>query len=427
MPGSPPRPRAQVRLHRVHRAFLSLLPLLLATAPLPAGAAVHQMFVTSVAGTGNLGSWPQAGGQTGLAAGDAICRSLATTAGLVHANLYRAWLSTSTTDAYCHVAGFPGQKANNCNQPTLPDAGPWERTDGASFSHHLSDLSTSFDVLHPPFVDENGSLVATGATTTFTGTDWGGNLLNATSDCNDWQSASASDHADVGGIEYGATGWTGRRLEMCNQSHRLYCFDPGTGSTLPSQGSAAGAWVFVTSAQGTGDLGSWPQAGGATGRAAGDAICRNLAAAAHLPAANSFVAWLSVTGAPAIDRILPDGPFRRIGGIQIAASKSDLLTVAPFHESDIETNEVRQHGNDLAFTGTGVDGQPTGDDCGGWTQSTPGPATVGEAASAGFDWTGEGGATCDFQFHLLCFSNVVILFADGFESGDTSQWSTVTP
>jgi hypothetical protein len=396
-------------------------------AALPADGATHQMFVTSAAGTGDLGSWSQAGGHTGLAAGDAICQSLAANAGLTDAALYRAWLSTATTDAYCHVAGFSGKEANNCGQPTLPDAGPWERTDGVSFSHHLSDLTTTFDVLHPPFVDENGAIASTGATTSFTGTDWDGTLLDPTYDCNDWQSASSSDHADIGGIEYGATGWTGRRVETCDLVHRLYCFDPGTGSALPAGGAEPGAWVFVTSAYGTADLGSWPQAGGATGVAAGDAICRNLAATAHLAGAGTYVAWLSTSGAPAADRLTTDGPFRRIGGIRIAASKADLLTVAPYHESDIEADENRQHGNPAAFTGTDADGQPTGDDCGGWTQSAPGPVTVGESASASLFWTQEGGASCASSFHLLCFSNVVIVFADGFESGDTSQWSVAAP
>ena len=234
----------------------------------------------------------------GLAAGDAICHTLAAAAGLTHAALFRAWLSTSSTDAYCHVAGFAGKKSNQCGQSSLPDAGPWERTDGVSFSHLLSDLTTSFDVLHPPYVDENGN-VAAGGPRVFTGTDWDGRLLDPTFDCNNWQSAAASDRADIGGVEYGATGWTGRRLDACSGVFRLYCFDPGTGGALSGSGSAPGAWVFVTSASGTADLGAWPEAAGRTGLAAGDAICRSAAASGHLPAADTYVAWLSIAGSPA--------------------------------------------------------------------------------------------------------------------------------
>ncbi|MGB5295352.1 MAG: hypothetical protein WBP34_10405, partial [Thermoanaerobaculia bacterium] len=51
--------------------------------------------------------------------------------------------------------------------------------------------------------------------------------------------------------------------------------------------------AFVTSVNGTADLGSWPEAGSALGASAGDEICRTLATAATLPNASSFVAWLS--------------------------------------------------------------------------------------------------------------------------------------
>ena len=33
------------------------------------------VFVTSVTGTGDLGSWPDAGGNIGVSAGDAICQA----------------------------------------------------------------------------------------------------------------------------------------------------------------------------------------------------------------------------------------------------------------------------------------------------------------------------------------------------------------
>ena len=425
MLGSPARPVAQsaVRWPRV-----TILAILTAATALPASGAVHQMFVTSALGTGNLGSWPQAGGQTGLAAGDAICRSLATTAGLTDASLYRAWLSTATTDGYCHVAGFSGKKASNCGQPSLPDAGPWERTDGVSFSHRLSDLTTTYDVLHPPFVDEQGHVVSTVTNRIFTGTDWNGAALNPSYDCNGWQSASSSVRADSGALDYGALAWTGLSLQYCDTPERLLCFDPGTGSGLPGGGTSAGAWVFVTSTIGTGDLGSWSEADGATGVAAGDAICRAQAAFGGFPVADSFVAWLSVAGAPAIDRIATDGPFRRPGGVEVAASKADLVALSPYLESDIETDSLRRHVDDEVLTGTDAAGQPTGDDCGGWTSSAATSVTVGASASASQGWTDLQNGTCDSNgFHLVCISNVVLFFADGFESGDTSQWSSVTP
>ena len=414
------------------RLALTALVVLLGAGSLPAHAA-KKMFTTSATGNGNLSSWPQAGGQTGLAAGDAICRSLATDAGLADANLFRAWLSTSTTDAYCHVAGFSGKKSANCGQGSLPDAGPWQRTDGVSFSHHLSDLTTTFDVLHPPVVDENGS-VLTGQILTFSDTESSGQIWDTLTTCNNWSSASPSVSASTGDSTLGAVGWTERSIDFfpsslpCDADLHLLCFDPGTGAALPGQGSAPGAWVFVTSAAGTGDLGSWPQAGGATGVAAGDAICRNLAASSHFPAAYAYVAWLSVAGAPAIDRITTDGPFRRPGGVQIAGSKSDLLA-SPYRESDVETDDLREHIDSLVFTGTTVTGLVTGDDCAGWTSTGASDfATLGRSSALGDAWTAGYEFSCDVAIaRLLCVSNVVILFADGFESGDTSAWSVAAP
>ena len=79
------------------------------------------MFVTSVFGSTNLSTWPQAQGQTGLAAGDAICQTLAHDgAGLPTWQDFRAWLSTSTEDAYCRVAGFDGLKVDDCGE--APDS-----------------------------------------------------------------------------------------------------------------------------------------------------------------------------------------------------------------------------------------------------------------------------------------------------------------
>ena len=45
--------------------------------------------------------------------------------------IYKAWLSSRTTDAYCHIQGYDGYTiSDNCGQgATLPmAAGPWERT-----------------------------------------------------------------------------------------------------------------------------------------------------------------------------------------------------------------------------------------------------------------------------------------------------------
>ena len=57
--------------------------------------------------------------------------------------------------------------------------------------------------------------------------------------------------------------------------------------------SAVKRRLFVTSTSGTGDLSSWAGSGGLDGMAGADAVCRSWAAAASLPNAASYVAWIS--------------------------------------------------------------------------------------------------------------------------------------
>ena len=64
--------------------------------------------------------------------------------------------------------------------------------------------------------------------------------------------------------------------------------------SLAQAGPGGGNWVtFVTSVTGKGDLECWPDAGMATGLAAGDAICQARATAAGLANPSNFVAWIS--------------------------------------------------------------------------------------------------------------------------------------
>src|SRR5207253_1443574 len=102
------------------------------------------------------------------------------------------------------------------------------------------------------------------------------------------------------------------------------------------------AFVFVSSESGTGDLSTWTHAGGMTGIAAADHVCRYLANQAGLPQPPSFVAWLSVAGAPAIDRLTLDGPWRRVGGVLVAPDAAALIAAADtFHNAltaDIEAD-----------------------------------------------------------------------------------------
>jgi len=180
----------------------------------------------------------------------------------------------------------------------------------------------------------------------------------------------------------------------------------------------------VTSADWTGNLGSWPQAGGATGLAAGDAICQYLATDAGLEAPGSFLAWLSNSTTDAIDRFSYDGPWIRVDGVKIADSRADLVDGELFSALNVK-EDGKYLGNYGAWTGTSTSGLGTGDHCDGWTSADP--ATNGTRAvvnATGANWTEKNAMQCsDGGMRLYCFSQIAtVIFVDGFESGNTGAW-----
>lgn len=418
-PRNPKSPRA--------RFFVPSLALLAVLAA-PAGAAVKKMFVTSVTGSANLSTWLEAQGQTGLAAGDAICQTLAHDgAGLPTWQDFRAWLSTSTEDAYCRVAGFDGQKSADCGELSLPDAGPWERLDGEPFATSLSQLTANSALLHAPIVDETGALAASGLA--FTGT-LGSGAAYAAGDCSGWTLGTGGG-GRMGLNSAGGFWWTSASTGACSLPGRLFCFETGVGDALPAW-EGPGNLVFASSIYDTGDLGSWPEADGAVGLAAGDAICESLATSAGLPAPDSFVAWLSTSTVDAVDRVISDGPFKRVDGVEVAASRADLLTATSVNlalESAISVDETGDYVASNAFTGTNSAGLGTLHDCSGWTSSSFAvDATFGRVQETRGAWTGASDfQACGLILRIYCISNLGGIFRDGFESGDRARWSASLP
>ncbi len=358
------------------------------------------VFVTSVSGSGDLGSWADAAGKTGLAAGDAICQARAQAAGLT--GTFVAWLSDDNDDAYCRVHGLLGKKSNNCNQTTLPaTAGPWVRTDGFPFSDTIDNLTSTGQVFVPLRVDEYGSKTTMPF---FTGTREDG-TLNIAGPCSNW-TLNSNTHVSTGLPFYTTHGWTGGSIvvSLCSQTRALLCFQTGQGPGLHDF-SSPGKKVFVTSVLGTGDLGSWTDAAGKTGLAAGDAICQARAQAAGLT--GTFVAWLSDDNTNAIDRLTSDGPWVRLDGVIVARSKADLTDGEIF--TSINLTETGQYfGNQAAWTGTSSDGtKDITHNCNNWTSSTSiDTAAIGGVISASGEWSSESYyINCDFSGHLYCFEN----------------------
>jgi hypothetical protein len=381
--------------------------------PAPAPPTTLVAFATSAQGTGDLSTWTDAGGAHGVAAGDNICQAAATTAGL--SGTFKAWLSDSTTDAYCHVQGLTGTILTKCGQGTLPTAaGPWVRTDGYPFAPTIDNLVNNNQVFAPVVYDESGNPLFA-FTLYYTGTKANGKVDVGT--CNNWTYNNSDTlntyYAQFGGTEDASGWWTARGGVGCDGPVNLLCLQTGAGKPLPSLPAVpSGAKrVFVTSVQGTGNLTSWTDYSGiATGVAAGDQICQNRAAAAGLANAGNYKAWLSDTSTDAIDHVTAgassDGPFYRLDDVKIAENKG-TLKIAPLFTA-IAVNEYGAYitGDLWVWSGTDDTGIKHANRCTDWASNASGDhGRIGEAPTASTYWTNFTNTTCDNSAALYCFED----------------------
>lgn len=375
---------------------------LTATAPANgvSGSVVHaarkRVFVTAASGSAILGSWGSAGGQTGLAAGDAICQAAATSAHL-H-GIFKAWLSDDTDDAYCRIGGESGKRGSGCGVIGLPVAGPWVRMDGHPFANGLANL-VGGKILVPLQFDENGTRLAD-YTVSFTGTNPSGDL-SSNGSCSNWTS---SDSATVnGGIsDFGTYAWCFATTN-CDATDHLICFETGLGAALPPF-AAAGKQAFVTSATGAGDLSTWVDANGQTGLAAGDAICQARATAASLT--GTFKAWLSTSSVDAIDRLTSTGPWVTLDGVVVATSKADLTDGSIFTAINRSDTGEWLTGNSV-WTGTSAySGGASGASCADWTSAQASDqGWVGAANSVSPAWSSSYQGNCNSLNPIFCFED----------------------
>jgi hypothetical protein len=368
----------------------------------PAAAAHLRVFVTSVTGTGDLSTWADAGGHTGLAAADAVCQARANSVGL--AGTFRAWLSDNTDDAYCRIHNLGGKKADHCGQATLPVfAGPWVRMDGFPFGAGISELLDDGEVYAPVRYDEQGDLLPDEFY--FTSTNGDGELDTLSpSACGDWTSAGPGT-AWGGNTDDTTNLWTLGYGYSCSIAHRLLCMQTGAGPALPAF-AETGRTAFISSTAGSGDLSTWPGAGGLTGLAAGDAVCQARAEEAGLPNAARFRAWLSSSTSNAVDRITTNGPWVRLDGVRVASSRLDLTDGQLFSSINLTQNGYYL-GNYGVWTGTDATGAGSASNCSDWTSDRDASlGTTGLAASAGNDWSASRSYTCDSAiFRLYCLED----------------------
>ncbi len=356
-------------------------------------------FVTSASGNGDLSAWTDAGGKTGVAAGDNVCQTAANAAHL--SGTYKAWLSDSTTDAYCHVQNLTGKVSANCGKATLPvAAGPWVRThDGFPFAPTIDKLVDIDQVYYPVRYDENGTSVTNLFYWTGTGAD--GTYSFA---CTDWTIGSG------GGGQYASPdaasfSWTAYGGSGCGGTYQLLCLQTGAGASLPAiTAPPSSKKVFVTSTTHNGNL---------SGLSGADAICQ-ARAGAIVPAVadpSKFKAWLSDSGTNAIDRFATTaGPWYRLDGVKVADNKAalaasgstPLLTAITVTETgDYLTNFL------WVWSGTDETGTKTSSslclDWGDGTSSNNG--NIGLANLSNTSWTNWDTLTCDNPAALYCFED----------------------
>ncbi len=186
--------------------------------------------------------------------------------------------------------------------------------------------------------------------------------------------------------------------------------------------------MFVTSAKGTGKLSTWPQADGLTGLAAGNRICQNLAAAAHLVNAASFQAWLSDATTDAACNIKArsghpptcgsitlnnPGPWARMDGQPFARNVASLTAGEVLNAPRFDENGSVVPSSEGVWTGTGADGKLA---LLGWDCADPGSiawndaqgsstGAVGNAQYGPVGWTAPSGSSCNQLLHLYCFQH----------------------
>ena len=412
---SRPRAAAAVAAARCPVRSVALLALLFgagALAPFATATAAQLAFVTSSTGFGILGDWPEAGGNTGLAAGDAICVARATAAHLPDPASFVAWLSDTNDDAYCRVHGFGGKKSANCGQASLPTgAGPWQRTDGTPFMGVLDQITTTEAVYTPMNVDEFGHEISREAIYTGTLRDGTAGARN----CGNW-TTDAFGEVDIGQTTDTYPQWTEYAgYSFCRVApRRIACLQKGAGTgftPLPHPRKQA----FVTSTTVSGDLSSSPLAAGNTGLAAGDAICRNVAASAGLEDAQSYKVYLSFVSDPAT-HFDNDGPWDRVDGVRFADSFQQMASGVHAPLNITEAGNLLN--GQFAWNGFYADGRPAFQNCSDWTsgaQLSDGWAAVLTRTGPLWPPSYDGSVACNYQGALLCLSDVDRIFRNGLD------------
>ena len=199
------------------------------------------------------------------------------------------------------------------------------------------------------------------------------------------------------------------------RSAALFVLLLGAGALVPFAAATAAQLAFVTSTSGDGMLGQWPDAGGNTGLAAGDAICRNVAASAGLEDADSFKVFLSFVSDPTA-HFDNDGPWDRVDGVPFADSFQQMAGFVHAPLNITETGSLLT--GTFAWNGLYADGRPAFQNCENWTsgsQVVDGWAALLNATGPLWPPSYSGPVGCQNTAALLCLSDVDRIFRNGLD------------
>ncbi len=311
----------------------------------------------------------------GLAGADAVCRSLASDAGLPRPDSYVAFLSDSTNSAQSRLGSSRG----------------WVGVDGRPFADRLHDLANGVMYYPIRYTETGGDPPITDGVPprTSVATNTLPNLSGAGLDCGGYTTGGALGR--IGIWRGGPTRWTDvASSRNCSIDRVLYCF--GTGLNRPLDAPMLPAdrrMAFLSS--GT--------VGGAAGLSAFDGLCQTEADAAGY--AGTFLALVMPDDSTtALSRFGTGAPWVRPDGVVVAESIADIANedlLAP-----IAVTTALLYRDDVVWAGDRAPDAPLyPNTCAGWTGTGTVRGGLGAAASSD-DFFGAGNGACTESHHLLC-------------------------
>ena len=178
----------------------------------------NYVFVSSWTTVGDMSNNPyvaDCNGNTGANRADCACSRAAAMRGLRKSSthVFRAWLSTSTSDAICRVQAL----GNLCNT-NIP--GNWFNTLGETIVTNYNGFAAA-TIPSAIRYDEFG--VDQGPNLVWTGTNVGGTVV-ASLHCTDWTVVGGSGQIGDRTASTAANVWTqSTPSQLCNTAQRIYC------------------------------------------------------------------------------------------------------------------------------------------------------------------------------------------------------------